>query len=225
MLIGYARVSKKDQDISLQVEALKKAGVDERNIFQEKFSGYAKNRPVLKEVMGYLRNGDVFLVYKLDRLGRSLHNLLEIIENFKKLGVSFRSITENFDTTTPVGTLLFHFLAVFADFERVVMIERTKDAVEVARDRGVRIGRKPIILTKEQTDQVLEFYNQGKSLSFMSRILNISRTPIRKWLKNQKFVAQIENAQKEIPGVCEEINLTEIRIPSIPSQLHQVQLH
>ncbi len=183
MLIGYARVSTPDQKINLQLDALKKYGIDERNIFREQMTGAIEKRPVLDNMLEYLKDGDILVVYKLDRLGRSLPNLLKIMENLKKKNVKFKSITENIDTETVSGNLIFHVMALLSDFERSLLVERTKAGIEAAKARGVKCGGRKEVLNDEQKKQVIEFREQGKPLSYIARMMGVSRTPIRKLIE------------------------------------------
>jgi DNA invertase Pin-like site-specific DNA recombinase len=140
MLFGYARVSTDDQETALQRDALHRAGVD--RLFEEKRSG-AAHRPLLEALLYCLRPGDVVLVYKVDRLARSLVDLLRVLARIEHAGASFRSLTEPLDTATPVGRMLLHMLGSFAEFERAVIRERCQAGREAARRRGVRFGRPP----------------------------------------------------------------------------------
>jgi DNA invertase Pin-like site-specific DNA recombinase len=141
MLIGYARVSTEDQDPALQLDALRKAGVE--RIFEERASGAKDDRPQLAHMLDMTRPGDVLIIWKLDRLGRSLRHLLDVTADLERRGVQFRSLTEAIDTSTPIGRLFFHLMAALAQFERDLIRERTKAGLAAARARGRRGGRKP----------------------------------------------------------------------------------
>ncbi len=123
-LVGYARVSTSDQDTGLQVEALKRVGC--KKIFQEKASGAQRDRPELAKALEYLREGDVLVVWKLDRLARSLKQLIETVEAMGERGIGFQSLTEKIDTTTPAGVLIFNIFGSLAQFERELIRERTR---------------------------------------------------------------------------------------------------
>lgn len=138
-LVGYARVSTADQTTGLQVEALKKAGC--RKIFQETASGAQRDRPELAKALEYLRDGDVLVVWKLDRLARSLKQLIETVEALGERGVGFHSLTEKIDTTTPGGMLVFNIFGSLAQFERELIRERTMAGLENARRLGRKGGR------------------------------------------------------------------------------------
>lgn len=145
-LVGYARVSTADQTTGLQVEALKKAGC--RKIFQETASGAQRDRPELAKALEYLRDGDVLVVWKLDRLARSLKQLIETVEALGERGIGFQSVTEKIDTTTPGGRLVFHVFGALAEFERGIIRERTLAGLENAKRLG-RVGGRPRSMTAE----------------------------------------------------------------------------
>jgi len=144
MMIGYARVSTSEQDTELQLRALRKAGV--RKIFEEKRSGgRVAHRLQLLGMLDVLREGDQVVVYKLDRLARSLRDLLNIVDRIEGVGATFRSLTESFDTSTPAGHMAFHMLGAVAQFERSIIRERSMAGLEVAKSNGVRLGRLPAL--------------------------------------------------------------------------------
>jgi DNA invertase Pin-like site-specific DNA recombinase len=142
MLIGYARVSTQDQNSSLQMDALRNVGCE--RIFTEQASGAQRDRPQLKAALNYIRDGgdDVLVVWRLDRLARSLGQLIETVEGLERRGVGFRSLTEAIDTTSAGGRLVFHLFGAMAEFERGLIRERTRAGLEAARARG-RIGGRP----------------------------------------------------------------------------------
>jgi DNA invertase Pin-like site-specific DNA recombinase len=146
MLIGYARVSTQDQNPSLQTDALREAGCEK--IFTEKASGASRERPQLKAALEYLRAGDTLVVWKLDRLARSLKQLVETVEGLEAQDIGFRSLTEAIDTTTPGGRLVFHIFAALAEFERSIIRERTMAGLAAARARG-KLGGRPPSLTAD----------------------------------------------------------------------------
>jgi len=141
MLIGYARVSTTDQNPDLQIDALLKVGVDQRHIFEDRMSGLRADRPKLNEALAFLADGDVLVVWKLDRLARSLPHLIEIVAGLDGRGIGFRSLTENIDTTTAGGRLTFHIFGALAQFERDIIRERTVAGLEAAAARGRKGGR------------------------------------------------------------------------------------
>lgn len=141
MLVGYARVSTQDQKPELQVDALKAAGCEE--IFVEKASGAQRERPEMQAAIRHMRSGDTLVVWKLDRLARSVKQLIETVEALEAKGVGFRSLTEAIDTTTPGGKLVFHVFGALAEFERSIIRERTRAGLDAARARGRKGGRPP----------------------------------------------------------------------------------
>ena len=140
MRIGYARVSTEDQNTSLQTDALKNAGCEQ--LFEEKISGKSKDRPELDICLKVLREGDILVVWRLDRLGRSLEHLVQIIRDLESRKIGFLSLTESIDTTNAGGKLIFHIFAALAEFERNLISERTKAGLKAARARGRKGGRK-----------------------------------------------------------------------------------
>lgn len=140
MLIGYARVSTQDQNFDLQCAALTKAGC--QKIFEDKTSGSRAERPGLTKALEMLRDGDTLVVWKLDRLGRSVKHLVDVVGELTKQNVHFMSLTDSIDTSTPSGRFFFHVMASLADMERVLTVERTRAGLEVARQLGRKGGRK-----------------------------------------------------------------------------------
>lgn len=183
MTIGYARTSTADQSANLQLDALNAAHCE--RIFTDVASGAKASRPELDAMLAQLRSGDIVVVWKLDRLGRSLRNLIDMVEGFKDKGVGFRSITESIDTTTPGGQLFFHIFGAFAEYERNLIRERTKEGLAAARSRG-RIGGRPKGLTKkaEQTSRIAEsLWKEGKLLPMeICEQLTISKSTLYRYL-------------------------------------------
>ena len=159
MKLGYARVSTTDQNTNLQAEALKAAGVE--RIFTEKASGGRWDRPELHRLLDQLRKGDTLVVWKLDRLSRSLTDLLTILERLDQAGVQFQSLTESIDTTTASGRAMMKMVGVFAEFEREIIRERTKAGLLQARREG-RVGGRPRRLTKKQEAEAVAMIKAGK---------------------------------------------------------------
>ena len=147
MLIGYARVSTQEQNLALQLDALKAAGCE--RIYEERASGAQRDRPELKASLGYMRAGDTLVVWKLDRLARSLKQLIDTVEDLGARGIGLRSLTEAIDTTTSGGKLIFHIFAALAEFERAVIRERTLAGLAAARARGRKGGRPPALAAKD----------------------------------------------------------------------------
>lgn len=141
MIFGYARVSTQDQNLDLQIDELIKYGVDKEKIYCEKITGTKKERPELDELLKRLSKGDTVVVWKLDRIGRSMKHLIELIDGFKNKGVQFVSLKENINTTSATGKLIFNLFASLAEFERDMISERTKAGLQSARARGRKGGR------------------------------------------------------------------------------------
>ena len=148
MLVGYARVSTLEQNLDLQIDALQKAGCDK--IFTEKMSS-AKERPVFQQALEFIRNDDTLIIWKLDRIGRSLIDLVHIVNGLRERGIGLQIITECFDTSTPEGELQFHFYAMLAQYERSKICERTMAGLAAARARG-RTGGRPRKLNGKQAE-------------------------------------------------------------------------
>ncbi|MEM1289432.1 MAG: recombinase family protein [Pseudomonadota bacterium] len=149
MLIGYARVSTQDQKPQLQLDALTAVGCEK--IFEEKASGAQRDRPQLQAAIDYMRNGDTLVVWKLDRLARSIKQLIETVERLEERGIGFQSITEAIDTTTSGGRLVFHIFAALAEFERSIIRERTMAGLASAKARGKLGGRPPALSAEDLT--------------------------------------------------------------------------
>lgn len=143
MLVGYARVSTQDQNLTLQLDALKAAGCGK--VFTEKASGAQRDRPELAAALSYMRPGDTLVLWKLDRLARSMPQLIDTVSTLEDRGIGFRSLTEAIDTTTAGGKLVFHIFGALAEFERSVIRERTRAGLKAARDRGRKGGRPPAL--------------------------------------------------------------------------------
>lgn len=180
MIIGYARVSTKDQDNDLQLKALEAAGCE--TIFEEKASGGRWDRPELHHLLDYLRDGDVVVVWKLDRLSRSLKDLLTIIETFDREGAGFRSLTETIDTTTAAGRMMMQIVGSFAEFERSMMRERTISGLKAARQQGRIGGRKPKLKPNQQKE-VIELVNSGqKTAAEAARLFDVHPATVSRLL-------------------------------------------
>lgn len=173
MLVGYARISTKDQQIALQIDALVAEGVDERNLYKEVLSGALRNRPELEKMLKYVKKGDTVIVWKLDRLGRSLADLIEIVEGLKKRGIGFRSLTEKLDTQSPTGRLFFHLFGALAEYERSLIKERILAGIEIARREGRMLGR-PRVLDLEKIEIVKKLALEGRPKKSIADILGVS---------------------------------------------------
>ena len=180
MLIGYARVSTNEQDTTAQAFALKAAGCE--RIFREKATGGRWNRPELQRLLDHLRKGDVLVVWKLDRLSRSLRDVLTIMERIQEAKAGFRSLTEAIDTTTPAGRMMMQMIGSFAEFERAMLRERTRAGLESARGEGRIGGRRPKLLPQQQTE-VLKMVTQGKKTAAdAARLFNVHPATIGRLL-------------------------------------------
>src|SRR3954454_7070839 len=162
MLIGYARVSTQDQNLDMQCDALEKAGCEQ--IYTDRVSGTKDNRPGLAVAPSHLRQGDTLVVWRLDRLGRSLRHLIDTVTTLQEQGIGFKSLQECIDTTTSGGKLVFHIFGALAEFEREIIRERTTAGLQAARARG-RNGGRPKKLTKKQV-QMLQHLAADKSTQF-----------------------------------------------------------
>lgn len=179
MLVGYVRVSTADdrQSTDLQRDALLSAGVDERNLFEDRSSGSRDDRPGLKACLEYVRPGDALVVWKLDRLGRSLAHLIQIIAGLRKRHVGFKCITEAIDTTTAMGEFQFHVFGALAQYERSLIQERVNAGLAAARRRGRRGGR-PRRLDSERTEAALALIGNGMTVSAAARSVGVPRSTL-----------------------------------------------
>jgi DNA invertase Pin-like site-specific DNA recombinase len=176
MLLGYARVSTHDQTLALQQDALTKAGCSK--IFTDTASGAQTERKGLDEALNYVRKGDTLVVWRLDRLGRSLPHLITTMTDLEERGIGFKSLTENIDTTTSGGKLIFHIFGALAEFERNLIRERTQAGLAAARERG-RIGGRPKALTPRQIRIAHSLYDDPKnSIQEICQTLKISKATL-----------------------------------------------
>lgn len=174
-LIGYARVSTAEQDTALQTDALNKAGCD--RIFEDTISGVKADRPGLAAALAYLREGDALVVWRLDRLGRSLPHLIDTISALEARGVGFRSLTESIDTTTSGGRLIFHVFGALGQFERDLIRERTKAGLSAAAARGRKGGRKPVV-TADKLQRARDHIANGLNVREAAARLKIGKTAL-----------------------------------------------
>jgi DNA invertase Pin-like site-specific DNA recombinase len=189
MLIGYARVSKADQqDTRAQIKELKEAGC--KSIYEENASGGRWDRPELHRALDQLREGDVLVVWKLDRLSRSLKDLLHILDKINNAGAGFRSLTENVDTTTPAGRMMLQMLGAFAEFERSMVRERTRLGLKAARERGRIGGRRPVLKPNQRAEIIQMVNNGAKSAAEAARLFGVHRSSVSRLLAMERLSAQ-----------------------------------
>ena len=196
-LIGYARVSTKDQILDRQTAALEAAGCI--RIFADKESGRNADREELRKALDYLRPGDTLVVPSLDRLGRSLQDLIAIVAGLRKRGVGFRSLKEALDTTTPGGRLVFHVFAALAEFIRELIVEGTLEGLAAARARGQRLGRPPA-MTREQIRHARALLAQpDATIASIARLIGVSRSTIYKYVPELKADGGLQSVDAPEP--------------------------
>ncbi|MEP1781759.1 recombinase family protein [Reichenbachiella sp.] len=184
MIFGYARVSTKDQNLDLQIDALKKAGCKE--IYSEKLSGRSKKKPKLEELLGQLREGDILMVYSLDRLGRTSKELINLLSEFKERSIQFKSLQEGvFDTTSAMGEAVFQIIAILKAMEVQVLSERTKDGLTAARARGKKGGRPKGSYNKSKAAAAVTLYQRELPISEITETLQISRSTLYEYLRRE----------------------------------------
>jgi len=179
MLIGYARVSTVDQNLDLQIDALTKAGC--QRIFDDKMSGSRAERPGLAKALEMLREGDALVVWKLDRLGRSVKNLVDLVGELHKQGVQFKSLTDAIDTGTPSGRFFFHVMASLAEMERELTVERTQAGLAVARQLGRTGGRKRL-MTDSKIESAKKLLANGVPPRDVAKNLGVSVPTLYRWI-------------------------------------------
>ena len=184
MLIGYARVSTQEQDLALQLDALKAAGSE--RIYEERASGAQRDRPELKAALGYMRQGDTLVVWKLDRLARSLKQLIDTVDDLGSRGIGLRSLTEAIDTTTSGGKLIFHIFAALAEFERAVIRERTLAGLAAARARGRKGGRPPALAAKDLAAAKAMLRDPEITVSEIARRLGVAPSTLYRHLPSAR---------------------------------------
>ncbi len=181
MLIGYARVSTEEQETAAQEKALLDAGCEK--IFLEKASGGRWDRPELHRLLDQLRQGDILVVWKLDRLSRSLRDVLLILEKIDQLGAGFRSLTESVDTTSAAGRMMMQIVATFAEFERAMLQERTRAGLEVARRQG-RVGGRSPKLKEHQRQEISQLIHSGQlTPAAVARLFGVHRSTVTRLLQ------------------------------------------
>ncbi len=181
MLVGYARESTQDQTLDLQRDALERAGCE--RIFTDTISGSKAERPGLEQALAFLRSGDTLVVWRLDRLGRSLQHLIETVGRLEERGIGFRSLTESIDTTSSGGKLIFYVFGALAEFERELIRERTRAGLEAARARG-RKGGRPRLLDHRKVALARALHaDRSNSVKDICRILRVSRSTLYRYLE------------------------------------------
>lgn len=181
MLIGYARVSTQDQDTQAQISALQAAGCE--RIFEEKASGGRWERPELHRLLEQLGEGDLVVVWKLDRLSRSLKDVLALMEQIERAGAGFRSLTEAIDTTSPAGRMMMQIVGAFAEFERAMLRERTVNGLAAARQQGRVGGRRPKLKTRQQQEIVRLVSSGQKTAADAARLFDVHPATVSRILK------------------------------------------
>jgi len=179
--VGYVRVSTADQSLDLQLQAMEKAGITK--VFKDHgVSGTLASRPALDEALAYVREGDVFTVWKLDRLGRSTKNVLEVIDRLNDAGVGFRSLTEGLDTTGPMGKAMLTVLAAFNQLERDVIVERTKAGLDAARAKG-RVGGRPRVMDAKKINTARALYESGNhTVAEIASMMGVGTATVYRYL-------------------------------------------
>ncbi len=182
MKYGYARVSTEDQNPAMQLAALKKAGC--KTVFKDEVTGAHVNRPALARCLKKLETGDTLVVWKLDRLGRSLRDLITMLDDFRSKGIRFLSLTEAIDTETPTGRAMWQMIGVLAELERSLIVERTRAGVKAAQKRGVKFGRK-VKLTPDRLTHARKLIDQGNTPTEAAKLVGVSRATIYRALQRE----------------------------------------
>jgi DNA invertase Pin-like site-specific DNA recombinase len=191
MKIGYARVSTQEQDLALQLDALTKEGCEK--IVQEKASGAQRDRPELKAALGFMRQGDTLVVWKIDRLARSMKQLIETIESFQERGIGLKSIQDPIDTSSPSGKLVFHIFAALAEFERGVIRERTTAGLKAARERG-RVGGRPSALSAKDLQAAKAMLKDSDiTVAAVARRLNVAASTLYRHIPHARSASLEED--------------------------------
>ena len=194
MLMGYARVSTVDQTLALQQDALRQAGCD--RLFTDVLSGSTTERPGLADALDHLRAGDVLVVWKLDRLGRSLSHLMAVVEQLHQQGIGFRSLSEQMDTTTAGGQLIFHIFGALAEFERALIRERTQAGLAAARSRGRVGGRRPK-LSPDQIEMARQLL-ATRSAAEVAEALHVSRATVYRAIRRGDWSPDVADGSEAL---------------------------
>jgi len=188
VLLGYARVSTQRQVLDQQLDALTAAGVDPERVWTEKMSGKRDDRPELAALLKYARKGDTIVVWRLDRLGRSLSHVVRTVEDLTRRGVHVRSITDGADSSTPTGRMMIGILATMAEYERELINERSTAARQARADRGKPVGR-PAALTDDQARQIRSLHDGGESVPSLVTSFGVSRATVYRALRDTPVTA------------------------------------
>jgi len=179
MRIGYARVSTENQNLALQLDALQAGGCS--RVFQDQMSGTRADRPGLLEAMSHLREGDTFVVWKLDRLGRGVKGLVDLVAELEKREIHFQSLTDQIETSTPAGRFFFHVMASLAQMERELIVERTRAGLEAARRQG-KVGGRKRLMTESKVESARKFLLNGIAPCEVAKNLGVSVPTLYRWL-------------------------------------------
>ncbi|MBG6226686.1 DNA invertase Pin-like site-specific DNA recombinase [Arthrobacter sp. CAN_A2] len=203
-IIGYARVSTRDQNPQLQLDALTAAGA--ARIFTDTATGTNINRPQLTAALEYLNPGDVLVVWKLDRLGRSVRDCIGLLEGLHGRGIEFRSLTQGFDTTTAQGKFFYTVMSAFAELDVELLRERTHEGLAAARRQG-RVGGRPTVMTPERTADAVRKYNEGVRISQIAAVLGVGRASVRRALEralDTETGSDTDTDSQDTPDIQEE---------------------
>jgi len=182
-IVAYVRVSTNEQNLELQIEAMEKHGYDV--LYQEAVSGAKADRPEFQKCLNYLRKGDTLVVWRLDRFGRTLRRTLELVEQLEEKGIEFKSLLDNFDTSTASGRMFFQLCAVFAEYERNIMLERTYAGLATARAQG-RIGGRKRSMSPKKVAEAVDLHKKGVSAKQIAKMMGCSKSTVFKYLSEEK---------------------------------------
>lgn len=194
MRLAYARVSSTDQSLNLQIDALKSAGYDE--IFTDHgVSGIAYDRPGLSKALRKLKKGDTLIVWRLDRLARSMRELTDTVWTLHKRGIHFQSLCEHIDVSSAFGELILHVLSAIAHFERALIVERTRAGIQAAKERGVKFGRKPVF-DGEELMEAMFLIDEGMSVEEVARQMSVGTSTM------YRYAAQVRKKRSQRPEIA-----------------------